>query len=166
MIRLHTNKGVIDIELNHEKAPASCDNFLSYVDSGHYDNTIFHRVIPGFMVQGGGFTADMKQKPTQAQIDNEADNGLTNVTGTLAMARTSDPHSATSQFFINVNDNAFLNHTGKNSQGWGYCVFGEVVSDMDVVMDICTMPTGNVGGHGDVPMEPITIERAEKLDAK
>ncbi len=163
MIRLHTSKGVIDIELDTDKAPASCKNFLHYVDNNHYDNTIFHRVIPGFMVQGGGFTADMQQKQTADPVDNEADNGLSNDTGTVAMARTSDPHSATSQFFINVNDNNFLNHTGKNPQGWGYCVFGKVVSDMDVVMQIVATPTGNVSGHGDVPMEPIVIESVEKV---
>lgn len=164
MIRLHTNKGAIDIELNEELAPISCRNFLEYVDSGHFDNTIFHRVIPSFMVQGGGFTADMKQKSTAAAIENEADNGLTNDTGTVAMARTGDPHSATSQFFINVNDNEFLNHSGKNQQGWGYCVFGKVVSDMGIVMEISTVPTGNSGPYSDVPVEPIVIERAEKID--
>ncbi len=165
MIRLHTNKGIIDIELDHDKAPKSCENFLSYVDSGHYDNTIFHRVIPSFMVQGGGMTEDMSQKPTQKSIENEAANGLTNDLGTVAMARTSDPHSATSQFFINVNTNTFLNHTAPTADGWGYCVFGKVVSDMDVVMQICTTPTGNVAGHGDVPMEAIIIERAERVEA-
>ena len=165
MIRLHTNKGAIDIELNEKLAPISCRNFLQYVDSGHFDNTIFHRVIPSFMVQGGGFTADMQQKSTATAIENEADNGLTNDTGTVAMARTGDPHSATSQFFINVNDNEFLNHSGKNQQGWGYCVFGKVVSDMSVVIEMSTVPTGTSGSHSDVPVEPIIIERAEKLDS-
>jgi len=164
MIRLHTNKGAIDIELNEELAPISCRNFLEYVDNGHFDNTIFHRVIPSFMVQGGGFTTDMKQKSTAAAIENEADNGLKNDTGTVAMARTGDPHSATSQFFINVNDNEFLNHSGKNQQGWGYCVFGTVVSDMDIVLEISTVPTGKSGAYSDVPLEPIIIERAEKID--
>ena len=165
MIRLHTNKGAIDIELNEELAPISCRNFLEYVESGHFDNTIFHRVIPSFMVQGGGFTVDMQQKSTAAAIENEADNGLTNDTGTVAMARTGDPHSATSQFFINVNDNEFLNHSGKNQQGWGYCVFGKVVSDMDIVIGMSTVPTGTSGSYSDVPVEPIVIERVENLDS-
>lgn len=158
MITLNTNKGTIAIELNSEKAPETCANFLAYVNSGHYDGTIFHRVIPGFMIQGGGFSAEMQQKTTQAAIANEADNGLANDTGTLAMARTGEPHSATAQFFINVNDNAFLNHTEKSPNGWGYCVFGKVVEGMEVVMEMSMVPTGNHGGHGDVPVEPLIIE--------
>ncbi len=161
MIKLHTNKGTIEIELDKEKAPNTCENFLNYVKNGQYDNTIFHRVIPGFMIQGGGFTDDMQQKPTGSPIDNEADNGLENLTGTLAMARTGDPHSATCQFFINVNDNSFLNHTGKTQDGWGYCVFAKVTAGMDIVMAISMETTGNVGGHGDVPVEAITITSVE-----
>jgi len=161
MIKLNTNKGTIEIELDEEKAPNTCKNFLTYIKNGQYDNTIFHRVIPGFMVQGGGFTEDMQQKPTASPIENEADNGLTNLTGTLAMARTGDPHSATCQFFINVNDNAFLNHTAKSQDGWGYCVFAKVTAGMDVVMDMSMVTTGNVGGHGDVPLEAITITSVE-----
>ena len=164
MITLNTNKGAIVIELNDEKAPVTCENFRTYVNSGHYDGTIFHRVIPGFMIQGGGFTADMQQKSTNAAIDNEADNGLANDTGTLAMARTGDPHSATAQFFINVNDNTFLNHTEKSPNGWGYCVFGKVVDGMDVVMEMSTVPTGNQGGHGDVPMDALVIESVVSSD--
>ncbi len=158
MVTVTTNHGVFKIELNAELAPKTCANFLEYVNSGHYDNTLFHRVIPGFMVQGGGFTEDMAQKPTGANVDNEADNGLTNDVGTIAMARTSDPHSATSQFFVNVNDNAFLNHTGKNQSGWGYCVFGKVTEGMEVVMEISMVPTGNRSGHGDVPLESVIIQ--------
>ncbi len=158
MVTVTTNHGVFKIELNPELAPKTCANFLEYVNSGHYDNTLFHRVIPGFMVQGGGFTEDMTQKPTGANVDNEADNGLTNDTGTIAMARTSDPHSATSQFFVNVNDNTFLNHTGKNQSGWGYCVFGKVTEGMDVVMELSMVPTGNRNGHGDVPLEAVIIQ--------
>jgi len=165
MIRLHTNKGAIDIELDHENAPKSSENFIAYVDSGHYDNTIFHRVIPGFMVQGGGFTEDMQQKPSGTPIENEAANGLANDTGTLSMARTSDPHSATSQFFINVNDNKFLNKD-QSPDGWGYAVFAKVVAGMETVMEMSTLPTGNRMGHGDVPLEAIIIERAEKIDSE
>lgn len=164
MIRLQTNKGNIDIELDEERAPNSCRNFLEYVDSGHYANTIFHRVIPSFMIQGGGFTPDMQQKSTLAAIENEADNGLKNDTGTLAMARTGDPHSATSQFFINVNDNDFLNHSGKNPQGWGYCVFGKVVAGMEIVMEISTAPTTTSGPYSDVPVEQVIIESAKKIE--
>ncbi len=165
MITFNTNKGAITIELDTGKAPATCENFLSYVDSGHYNGTIFHRVIPSFMVQGGGFSAEMKQKQVNKPIENEADNGSVNDTGTLAMARTADPHSATAQFFINVNDNGFLNHTEKSPNGWGYCVFGKVVDGMDIVMEMSTVPTGNVGGHGDVPIEPLIIESAVRDDA-
>lgn len=166
MVKLNTSKGTIEIELDTENAPATCKNFLDYVDKGQYDNTIFHRVIPGFMVQGGGFAKDMQQKPTGEQIENEADNGLKNDNGTLAMARTGDPHSATCQFFINVNDNTFLNHTAKSPDGWGYCVFAKVVTGMDIVMEMSTVPTGTVSGHGDVPLEAITIDSAERSDKK
>jgi len=133
MVELHTNHGVIKLELDAEKAPKSVENFLSYVKAGHYDNTVFHRVIDGFMIQGGGFEPGMKQKPTQAPVDNEANNGLKNVKGSVAMARTNDPHSATAQFFINVNDNDFLNHSSPTPQGWGYTVFGKVVEGIEVV---------------------------------
>ncbi|GAA2246482.1 MULTISPECIES: peptidylprolyl isomerase [Kitasatospora] len=160
-VRLTTNFGDIDIELDAAKAPKSVENFLSYVRSGHYDGTIFHRVIAGFMIQGGGFTEGMSQKPTQAPIQNEADNGLTNVRYSIAMARTSDPHSATAQFFINVADNDFLNFKAKNTQGWGYTVFGKAVAGTDVVDKIAGVRTGSRGGHGDVPAEPIVIEKAE-----
>ena len=161
MVRLHTNLGIIGIELDADKAPKTVENFLAYVRSGHYDNTIFHRVINGFMIQGGGFAPGMVQKPTQAPIDNEAANGLRNARYTLAMARTSDPHSATAQFFINVADNDFLNHTSPNGQGWGYCVFGKVVEGTDVVDKIRTVRTGRSAGHQDVPESDVVIERAE-----
>ncbi len=161
MIRLHTNHGVIALELNDAKAPETVKNFVSYVESGHYSNTVFHRVIDGFMIQGGGFEPDMKQKPTQAPVENEANNGLKNDRYTIAMARTSDPHSASAQFFINVGDNDFLNHSAPTPQGWGYCVFGSVVEGQDVVDKIKGVKTGNRGGHGDVPVEDVIIERAE-----
>ena len=156
---LDTNKGNIVIELYADKAPKTVANFLQYVKSGHYNGTIFHRVIPGFMAQGGGFTADMTQKPTKAPVQNEADNGLRNERGTIAMARTSDPHSASSQFFINVANNRPLDHTGKTSQGWGYAVFGKVVEGMDVVDAIVGVRTTRKGPHGDVPVEPVVIEK-------
>ena len=158
-----TNQGDISLSLNAEQAPLSVANFLSYVDSGFYQQTIFHRVIDNFMIQGGGFDAAMKQKNTQAAIRNEADNGLLNATGTIAMARTNAPHSATSQFFINVNDNAFLNHRGKNAAGWGYAVFGQVTAGMDVVNSIKSVPTGRLNGMGDVPNTPIIIERISRI---
>ncbi|MFA6311999.1 MAG: peptidylprolyl isomerase [Sterolibacterium sp.] len=161
MIKLHTNHGVIGIELDADKAPESAKNFLAYAEAGHYDNTIFHRVIKGFMVQGGGFEPGMKQKPCNAPIKNEADNGLKNDCYTVAMARTSDPHSATAQFFINVADNDFLNFTAPNSNGWGYCVFGKVVEGTDVVDKIRAVKTGSKGFHQDVPVEDVLIERAE-----
>lgn len=160
VVQLNTSMGEIVIELNDEKAPKTVENFVSYVKSGHYDGTIFHRVIPDFMVQGGGMDADMNEKSTNAPIENEADNGLKNEEGTIAMARTQDPHSATSQFFINVKNNAFLNHSGKNMQGWGYTVFGKVTSGMDVVKKIESVPTGRYGMHADVPKEPVIIESA------
>lgn len=158
MITLHTNHGDISIELDFEKAPKTAANFQKYAEDGFYNGTIFHRVINGFMIQGGGFDKEMQQKETRAAIENEANNGLSNDVGTIAMARTSEPHSATAQFFINVKDNDFLNHTGKNSQGWGYCVFGKVTQGMDVVNKIKAVKTGRHGGHGDVPTEPVIIE--------
>ncbi len=160
MITLHTNYGDIVIELDFDKAPKTAANFKQYVEEGFYDGTVFHRVIDGFMIQGGGLTEDMEQKVTRAPIENEADNGLKNVAGSVAMARTNDPHSATAQFFINVKDNTFLNHSGKTSQGWGYCVFGKVVDGMDVVNKIKGVKTGNKGYHADVPQEAVIIERA------
>ena len=161
MIKLHTNFGVIAIELDAEKAPESAKNFISYVEAGHYNNTVFHRVINGFMIQGGGFEPGMKQKDTQAPIKNEADNGLKNDKYTIAMARTQDPHSATAQFFINVADNDFLNYRSPDVQGWGYCVFGKVVEGQDVVDQIKGVKTGRSGFHQDVPVEDVIIERAE-----
>ncbi|MBB1488049.1 peptidylprolyl isomerase [Oceanospirillum sediminis] len=163
MIVLHTNHGDIKIELDYNNAPVTAKNFEEYVTSGHYDGTIFHRVINGFMVQGGGFEPGMNQKETRDPIQNEADNGLSNDTGTLAMARTMEPHSASAQFFINVSDNAFLNHTGKNMQGWGYCVFGKVVEGMDVVNIIKEVKTTSRAGHQDVPAEDVVITSAELL---
>ena len=161
MIKLHTNHGIIGIELDAEKAPESAKNFLSYVEAGHYDNTIFHRIIDGFMVQGGGFMPGMEQKPCSAPIKNEADNGLKNLRYTVAMARTSDPHSATAQFFINIADNAFLDYTAKTGNGWGYCVFGKVVEGTEVVDKIRSVKTGTKGFHQDVPVEDVIVERAE-----
>ena len=160
MVKLTTNFGEITLELNAEKAPITVANFLQYVESGFYDGVIFHRVIDGFMVQGGGFDANMKQKPTKNEIKNEADNGLANDKYTVAMARTSVPDSASSQFFINVGDNAFLNHTAKNASGWGYCVFGKVIAGMDVVDKIRAVKTTSKAGHQDVPAEPVIIEKA------
>ena len=162
-VDLQTNKGTIRIELDDAKAPVSSQNFLAYVDAGHYDGTVFHRVIPGFMVQGGGFEPGMKQKPTQAPIANEANNGLKNDHYTLAMARTSAPHSATAQFFINTTDNGFLNFKSESPQGWGYAVFGKVVSGQDVVDAIEKVPTGSRGGHGDVPTEDVVIISATRV---
>ena len=163
-VLLKTNQGDITLTLDAAKAPKSVANFLQYVKSGHYDGTIFHRVINNFMIQGGGMTAGMKQKPTGAEIENEANNGLKNELGTVAMARTSDPHSATAQFFINVNDNEFLNHTAQNAQGWGYAVFGKVTEGMDVVDTIRIVKTGNTGFHQDVPAEDVVIEKASVLE--
>ena len=160
VVELDTNMGAIVIELNEEKAPKTVENFLNYVKSGHYDGTIFHRIIDGFMIQGGGMDAEMNEKATNAPVENEADNGLKNDKGTIAMARTQDPHSATSQFFINVKDNDFLNHSGKNMQGWGYTVFGKVTSGMDVIDKMRGVPTGRFGMHADVPNEPIVINSA------
>ena len=164
MVELHTNHGVIKLELDAEKAPKTVENFLNYVRKGHYDNTVFHRVINGFMIQGGGFEPGMKQKATDAPIDNEANNGLKNVRGSIAMARTNDPHSATAQFFINVNDNDFLNHTSPTPQGWGYTVFGKVVDGLDVVDAIKGVRTGSKGFHQDVPLDDVIIEKAVIVD--
>ena len=164
-VTFETSQGSFTIELYPDKAPQSVENFLEYVDAGFYDDTIFHRVIPNFMVQGGGFTADMQKKPTRAPIQNEADNGLKNDRGTLAMARTGDPHSATAQFFVNVVDNAFLNHTSKDPRGWGYAVFGRVVEGMETVDAIVAVPTGRVGRMSDVPRETVSITKASRAAA-
>ena len=164
MVKLHTNYGVITLELFADKAPKTVENFKQYVKDGHYDGTIFHRVIPNFMVQGGGFAPGMSQKDTRAPIENEADNGVSNAVGTVAMARTPDPHSASAQFFINVADNDFLNHSAKTSQGWGYAAFGKVADGMDVVEKIKAVSTTSRGGHQDVPADDVVIERAELID--
>ena len=161
MIKLHTKHGVISLELDAAKAPDTVANFTQYVKDGHYSNTIFHRVIDGFMIQCGGFEPGMKQKPTRATVQNEANNGLKNDLYTVAMARTSAPHSASAQFFINVGDNDFLNHTAPTPQGWGYCVFGKVVDGTDVVDKIRKVKTDSKGGHQDVPVEDVIIEKAE-----
>ncbi|MFI9150198.1 peptidylprolyl isomerase [Streptomyces sp. NPDC053367] len=163
-VELTTNFGRIVLELADAEAPKTVENFLTYVRNGHYDGTIFHRVIDGFMVQGGGFTAEMAQKPTLAPIQNEADNGLKNTAYTVAMARTGDPHSATAQFFINVSDNEFLNHSSKDMRGWGYAVFGKVTEGQDVVDQIKAVRTGTSRGHQDVPTQPVVIESAKVLD--
>ena len=159
MVKLHTSKGIITLQLDAEKAPLTVKNFLDYVNSGFYSNTVFHRVIPNFMIQGGGFEPGMRQKPTNAPVKNEAANGLKNDVYTIAMARTSDPHSATAQFFINTTNNSFLDYPGQD--GWGYAVFGKVVEGMDVVDKIKGVKTGNRGGHQDVPVEDVVLERAE-----
>lgn len=161
MVILKTNYGNIHIALDEVAAPKTCENFLNYIKEGFYDGTIFHRVINGFMIQGGGFTPDMKQKPTKQPIPNEADNGLKNVRGSIAMARTSDPHSATAQFFINVVDNSFLNFRSPTNDGWGYCVFGQVTEGLDVLDKIKAVKTGNKAGHQDVPVEDVIIEKIE-----
>jgi len=161
MIKLHTNHGVITLELDAAKAPDTVANFVKYVEDGHYNNTIFHRVIDGFMIQGGGFEPGMKQKPTREPVQNEANNGLKNAAYTVAMARTSAPHSASAQFFINVADNDFLNHSAPTPQGWGYCVFGKVVEGTEVVDKIRKVRTGSKGMHQDVPVEDVVIEKAE-----
>ena len=162
-VELQTSLGTIRIELDAERAPLSTENFLNYVRSGHYDGTVFHRVIKGFMVQGGGMEPGLKQKPTKGEIKNEANNGLKNDKYTLAMARTSDPHSATAQFFINVADNGFLNHTAPSIQGWGYAVFGRVVSGTEIVDQIKDVATGRRGFHDDVPVQDVVIEKAVAL---
>lgn len=159
MITLHTNHGDIELELDFDKAPKTAANFKQYAEEGFYNGTLFHRVISGFMIQGGGFDKDMHQKDGRPSIENEADNGLKNDKGTIAMARTNDPHSASSQFFINLSDNDFLNHTGKNSQGWGYCVFGKVTKGMETVEKIGKVNTTFHGHHQDVPSEAVIIER-------
>ena len=164
-VEMTTTFGSITLELESEKAPKTVENFLSYVNDGFYNGTIFHRVIDNFMIQGGGFDANMQQKPTADPIENEADNGLTNDRGTIAMARTMDPHSATAQFFINVKNNDFLNHSGKNMQGWGYTVFGRVISGDDVLDKIRAVSTGNLAGHQDVPTESVIIESVAVVDA-
>ena len=163
-VLMTTTVGPITLELDTDNAPKTVDNFLSYVADGFYDGTIFHRVIDNFMIQGGGFTAGMEQKDTKAPVENEANNGLRNNLGTIAMARTQDPHSATAQFFINVQDNDFLNHTGENIQGWGYAVFGKVTDGEDVLDKIRCVQTGGQGGHQDVPVEPIIIESVTLID--
>jgi peptidyl-prolyl cis-trans isomerase B (cyclophilin B) len=163
-VRLETSKGVITLELDGNKAPQTVANFVEYARAGFYDGTIFHRVIPGFMIQGGGFTTDMRQKPTRTPISNEAANGLKNATGTIAMARTSDPNSATSQFFINVKDNGFLDHTAATPQGWGYCVFGKVTDGMDVVHAIEHVQTGNRSGMQDVPLSEVIINKVTVVE--
>ena len=160
MVEMTTSKGVIELELDAKNAPITVANFLEYVKSGHYDGTIFHRVIPGFVIQGGGLQSGMAEKATRTPIENEADNGLKNLTGAICMARTNEPHSATSQFFINLKDNSFLDHTEKSATGWGYAVFGRVTSGMDVVEAIAAVPTGNAGYHSDVPLEDIVLEKA------
>ena len=161
MVKLHTNHGIIELELDEKRAPLTVANFLQYVRDGHYNGTIFHRVIDGFMVQGGGFAPGMKQKPTRPAVKNEADNKLKNANYTVAMARTSDPHSASAQFFINVADNGFLDHTAPNPQGWGYCVFGKVTAGTEVVDKIKGVKTGRSGMHQDVPVEDVVIQKAE-----
>ena len=163
MVKLHTNHGIIELELDEKRAPLTVANFLQYVRDGHYNGTIFHRVIDGFMVQGGGFAPGMKQKPTRPPVKNEADNKLKNANYTVAMARTSDPHSASAQFFINVADNGFLDHTAPNPQGWGYCVFGKVTAGTEVVDKIKGVKTGRSGMHQDVPVEDVVIEKAEVI---
>jgi cyclophilin family peptidyl-prolyl cis-trans isomerase len=162
-VRMTTSLGVIELELDARKAPKTVANFLAYVDKGFYNGTIFHRVIPGFMIQGGGMTPGMKEKPARAPIPNEADNGLKNISGTVAMARTPDPHSASAQFFINTVDNGFLDHRGKTPQGWGYAVFGKVTKGMDVVKKIEQVATGNAGMHQNVPLRDVVITRIERL---
>jgi len=163
-VKLSTNHGEIVLQLNAEKAPLTSENFVQYVKDGHYDGTVFHRVIKGFMIQGGGFDANMIQKKTRASIQNEADNGLKNTKYSIAMARTMEPHSASAQFFINASDNDFLNHSGKNVQGWGYAVFGEVIEGREVVDAIEKVATGSKAGHQDVPKDDVVIEKAEIIE--
>ena len=163
VVKMSTSLGDIDIEMLPEDAPITVENFLAYVDAGHFDGLVFHRVIPNFVIQGGGFTPDMQQRDTRAPIKNEADNGLKNLRGTLSMARTNVVDSATSQFFVNLVDNAFLDHSAKTDQGWGYAVFARVIDGMDVVDEIAAVKTGNVGPYGDVPVEPVVIEKAERV---
>ena len=162
-VKLTTNHGAITLELDAQRAPATVANFLEYVKSGHFENTVFHRVIDGFMIQGGGFEPGMKQKPTRPPVKNEADNKLKNDAYTIAMARTADPHSASAQFFINVSDNDFLNHKSPSAQGWGYCVFGKVTAGTEIVDKIKAVKTGSRGMHQDVPVDDVVIERAEEV---
>ena len=164
MIKLHTNHGVITLKMFADKAPETVANFIQYVKDGHYDNTIFHRVISNFMIQGGGFDVNMKELTTRDSIKNEANNGVSNKLGTVAMARTMDPHSASAQFFINVNDNEFLDHSAPTTQGWGYAVFGEVTDGFDVVSAIKNVRTGSKNGHQDVPFDDVIIEKAEFVE--
>jgi len=164
MIKMHTSMGLITLELDHEKAPKTAANFEQYAKDGFYDGTIFHRVIPGFMVQGGGMEPGMNEKSTRANIENEANNGLQNDVGTIAMARTPDPHSASSQFFLNVSNNGFLNFTAPTQQGWGYCVFGKIVDGLDIMMEMSKVSTGNAGGHQDVPTVDVMIIEVEVVD--
>ncbi len=164
MIKLHTNHGVITLKMFADKAPETVANFIQYVKDGHYDNTIFHRVISNFMIQGGGFDVNMKELTTRDSIKNEANNGVSNKLGTVAMARTMDPHSASAQFFINVNDNEFLDHSAPTTQGWGYAVFGEVTDGFDVVAAIKNVRTGSKNGHQDVPFDDVIIEKAEFIE--
>ncbi len=164
MLKMTTSVGEIEFELYPQAAPVTVENFLTYARDGHFNDLIFHRVMPGFVLQGGGFTADMQQRGTRAPIKNEADNGLKNLTGTVSMARTSDPNSATSQFFINLADNAFLDHKSKTPQGWGYAVFAKVTAGMEVLEKIAAAPTGNSGAHGDVPLQPIVIEKVDVIE--
>lgn len=166
MINLHTSLGLITVELDSQRAPDTAANFVQYVKDGFYNGTLFHRVIPNFMIQGGGMEGNMSQKPTRAPIRNEADNQLKNVKGSIAMARTSDPHSASSQFFINLKDNDFLDYRASNNQGWGYCVFGKVVKGMEVVEAIAKVQTGSKSGHQDVPVEDVLIVKAEIVEEK
>jgi peptidyl-prolyl cis-trans isomerase B (cyclophilin B) len=163
MVKLHTNHGIITLELDAERAPGTVANFMEYVKSGHFDNTVFHRVIDGFMIQGGGFEPGLKQKPTRPPVRNEADNQLKNAAYTVSMARTADPHSASAQFFINVADNGFLDHKAPSQQGWGYCVFGRVSEGTEVVDKIKRVKTGTRGMHQDVPLEDVIIEKAEVI---
>ncbi len=162
-VRIITNMGTIELELDARKAPTTTANFLKYVDRGFYNDTIFHRVIPNFMIQGGGFAPGLKEKATDAPIQNEADNGLKNLTGAIAMARTSDPHSASAQFFINTADNAFLDHRAKTLQGWGYAVFGKVTQGLDVIKKIGSVSTGNVGPFQNVPTQDVVIQKVERI---
>ncbi len=163
-VRLYTDLGEITLQLDSEAAPLTCENFIRYVKDGHYNGTLFHRVIPGFMIQGGGFEPGMNQKTTRDEIKNEADNGLKNMIGTIAMARTQEPHSASAQFFINVANNDFLNFRDETTQGWGYCVFGKTIDGMDTVNAIAAVSTGSKGFHQDVPNEDVVIEKAEIVE--
>jgi peptidyl-prolyl cis-trans isomerase B (cyclophilin B) len=164
IVTLTTALGAIELQLDGGSAPGTVSNFIAYVEGGHYDGILFHRVIPNFMIQGGGMRAGLVENPTRAPIENEADNGLKNLRGTIAMARTQDPHSATAQFFINLKDNSFLDHTEKSPAGWGYAVFGQVISGMDVVDQIASVETGSVGYHEDVPIDDVIIEHARLRD--